>query len=268
MRAGASVLTLLLLEFRKLLGSRSAKMALILTFVLPLVWAYAPRLGDVFGVNIISGWQLPAVSLGLTLPLLLPLFIAVTVAETIGSEHAQGTLAPLLLRPVDRTRVIASKLIASLAFPFLLVATTVAGSLLAGIPMGFGTYTGGTGLGPELFVGVGELSGGEALGQVLRGSLLACIILMPIAALSLLFGVLFLNTAAAALGTFATLIVMQLLVVLPQAVQKVLLPYHFKIYAYGAFKGPDDINQGVILLLIYTLGFGLMSVYAFDRRDV
>ena len=35
------------------------------------------------------------------IPMLLPLFIAVAVAEMIGTEVAQGTLAPLLLRPVD-----------------------------------------------------------------------------------------------------------------------------------------------------------------------
>ncbi|MDV6375504.1 ABC transporter permease [Deinococcus arenicola] len=262
------MLTLLLLEFRKLLGSRSAKLALILTFVLPLVWAYAPRLAQVFGVNVISGWQLPAISLGLTLPLLLPLFISVTVAESIGSEISHGTLAPLLLRPVDRTKVIASKLIAALSFPILLVATTLAGSLLAGIPLGFGTFTGGTGLGPGLFVGVGQLGGSEALRQVLHAGLLACVILLPIAALSLLFGVLYLNTAAASLATFATLIVMQLLVVLPEGIQKILLTYHFKLYAYGGYTNPGDVNQGVILLLIYTIGFGMMAIFAFDRRDV
>ncbi|AIZ45262.1 ABC transporter permease [Deinococcus radiopugnans] len=257
------MLTLLLLEFRKLLGSRSAKLALIVTFLLPLVWAFAPRLSALIQVNLISGWQLPAVSIGVTIQYLLPLFIAVTVAETIGSETAQGTLAPLLLRPVDRTRVIASKLIAALVFPFLLIITTVAGSLLAGIPLGFGSFTGGTGLGPGLFVGVGQLSGGEAFGQVLRGAFLAAVVLMPVAALSLLFGVLFLNTAASALATFATLIVMRLLVVLPDALQRILLTSHFGLYVQQG-----DIGQPLILLLIYTLGFGLMAIYAFDRRDV
>lgn len=139
----------------------------------------------------------------------------------------------------------------------------MAGSLLAGIPLGFGSFTGGTGLGPGLFVGVGQLSGGEAFGQVLRGAFLAAVVLMPVAALSLLFGVLFLNTAASALATFATLIVMRLLVVLPDALQRILLTSHFGLYVQQG-----DIGQPLILLLIYTLGFGLMAIYAFDRRDV
>ncbi|MBZ9714694.1 ABC transporter permease [Deinococcus multiflagellatus] len=257
------MLTLLTLEFRKLFGARSVRLALLVTFLLPLLWAFAPRLDQLIQVKLTSGWQLPAVSIGVTIGYLLPLFIAVTVAEMIGSEVAQGTLAPLLLRPVDRTKVIASKLIVALTYPFLLIFTTVLGSLIAGIPLGFGSFAGGTGLGPGLFVGVGQLSPDAAFAEVLRGSLLAGVVLMPIAALSLLFGVLYLNTAAAALATFAALIVMRLLVVLPDAIQRILLTSHLNLYVQQG-----DILTSVVLLLIYTAGFGLMSIFAFDRRDV
>lgn len=257
------MLTLLTLEFRKLFGARSARLALLVSFLLPLLWAFAPRLDALIRVKINSGWQLPAVSIGVTIQYLLPLFIAVTVGEMIGSEVSQGTLAPLLLRPVDRTKVIASKLIVALSYPFILVAVTVAGSLLAGIPYGFGNFTGGTGLGPGLFVGVGTLTSSAAFAEVMRGALLAGVVLMPVAAMSMLFGVLYLNTAAAALATFAALIVMRLLVVLPDAIQRILLTSHFGLYVQQT-----DITQPLILLLIYTAGFGMMSIFAFDRRDV
>lgn len=257
------MLTLITLEFLKLLGSRSARLALIVCFVLPLLWAFAPRLEVLMKVAVISGWQIPAISIGIAVQFLIPLFIAVTVAEMIGTEVSQGTLAPLLLRPVDRTTVIASKLIVALSYPVLLVGVTVIGSLLAGIPRGFGEFTGGTGMGPGLFVGVGTLSSNQAFAEVLRGSLLAAIMLMPIAALALLYGVLLLNTAAAALATFATLNLMRLLVVFPDTIQRVLLTSHLNLYAQQT-----DITQPLILLIIYTVGFGLMAVFAFDRRDV
>ncbi|MFD2609606.1 ABC transporter permease [Deinococcus taklimakanensis] len=257
------MLTLLILEFRKLFGSRSAKLALVICFLLPMIWAFAPRLGVLMQVKLLSGWQLPAVSLGIAIPMLLPLFIAVAVAEMIGTEVAQGTLAPLLLRPVDRTKVIASKLLAALGYPFVLVAATVLGALLAGIPLGFGAFQGGTGLGPGLFQGVGELTSSAAFAEVLRGSLLAAVMLMPVAALALLFGVLYLNTAAAALATIAALTIMRLLVVFPEAIQRILLTSHLDVYVRQG-----DLTQSLILLLIYTVGFGLMAVYAFDRRDV
>ncbi|AFD25027.1 ABC transporter permease [Deinococcus gobiensis] len=258
------MLTLILLELRKLLTSRSARLGLAVSFLLPLLWAAAPRMNMLLGdLALVSGWQLPAVSIGVAVQFMLPLFIALTVSEMIGSEVSQGTLAPLLLRPVGRTQVIASKLVVALLLPFLLIAVTVLGSLLAGIPRGFGAFTGGTGMGPGLFVGVGQLGSGAALLETLRGSFLAALMLMPIAALSLLFGVLFLNTAASTLATLAALNIMRLLVVFPESVQRILLTSHFALYAeQGSVAG------SVALLLIYTAGFGFMAIFAFDRRDV
>lgn len=257
------MLTLVLLEFRKLLGLRSTRLALLVCLLLPLLWLAAPRLSALLQVHLVSGWQLPAVSLGVLVQFLLPLFLAVTCAEMIGAEVSQGTLAPLLLRPVDRPRVITSKLIVALLYPALLVAVLVGGSLLAGLGLGLGSFTGGTGLGPGYFAGTGALSGAEALGQVLRGGLLAAVMLMPVAALALLFGVLYLNTAAAALATLATLNVMRLLVVFPEGVQRLLLTSHLDLYARQ-----ESVLPGLVLLLIYTVGFGLLAVYAFERRDV
>ncbi|MBI0446661.1 MULTISPECIES: ABC transporter permease [Deinococcus] len=257
------MLTLVLLEFRKLLGARSARLALLVCLLLPLLWLIAPRLSALLQVALVSGWQLPAVSLGVLVQFLLPLFIAVTCAEMIGAEISQGTLAPLLLRPVDRTRVILSKLAVALLYPALLIVVLVAGSLLAGLGLGLGSFTGGTGLGPGFFVGVGPLSSSEAFLQVLRGSLLAAVMLMPVAALALLFGVLYLNTAAAALATLATLNILRLLVVFPEGIQRLLLTSHFDLYARQ-----DNVLQPLILLLIYTAGFGFLAVYAFERRDV
>ncbi len=262
------MLTLIMLEFRKLFGARSARLAALICVLLPWIWPLAPRLKGVYNLVIVSGWQVPTLSLITITQFLLPLLVALTCAEMIGTEISQGTLAPLMLRPINRSRIIVAKLITALIYPALLLAVLFVASLVAGLRFGFGDFSGGTGLGPGLFVGVGQLGGGEALGQVLHAGLLACVILLPIAALSLLFGVLYLNTAAASLATFATLIVMQLLVVLPEGIQKILLTYHFKLYAYGGYANPGDINQGVILLLIYTIGFGMMAIFAFDRRDV
>ena len=257
------MLSLILLEIRKLLVSRSARIAPVVCFLLPFLWSLAPRLGEIMHVDLMSGWQLPAVSIGLTVQFLMPLFIAVTVAEMIGGEVAHGTLAPLLLRPVSRTRVIVSKLVVALLFPLVLVLATLLGSLVAGLPHGYGEFTGGTGLGPGGFAGVGVLSPSAALTEVLRGSLLTWVLMLPFAALALFFGVLLLNTSAAALATLATLIVLRLLVVFPDAIQRILLTNYFNLYAMQG-----NITQAIVLLLIYTVGFSLMAIFAFDRRDV
>lgn len=258
------MLTLIALEFRKLLMSRSAQVSLLICLLLPLLWAVAPRLNMLLGdMTLVSGWQLPAVSIGVAVQFMIPLFIALAVAEMIGSEVSHGTLAPLLLRPVGRTSVILSKLIVALAFPFLIIGVSILGSLIAGLPRGLGGFVGGTGMGPGLFVGIGELSSQAALMEVLRGGFLAAYMLMPVAALALLFGVLFLNTASATLATLAALNIMRLLVVFPEGLQKVLLTSHLALYAEQG-----SVVQPMILLAIYTVGFGLMAMFAFDRRDV
>lgn len=257
--------TLLILELRKLLTARSTHIAVVVFLLLPLLWAFAPRLSELFNIVLASGWQLPAVSIGVAVQFLLPLFISVIVAEMIGTEVSQGTLAPLLLRPVNRMKIILAKLIMALFIPFLLIGITVIGSILAGIPHGLGGFLGGTGLGPGLFAGVGQLSAGSAFAEVIRGSFLASYMLMPIAALALFYGILFLNTASAALATLATLNIMRLLVVFPEGIQRVLLTNHLALYVE---QDGGRIMESAILLLIYTIGFGTAAVMAFDRRDV
>ena len=257
------MLTLLRLEISKLLGARSVRLALLVCFLVPWLWSFAPRLQQVYGLVLTSGFQVPAISLITTVQFILPLFVALSCAEMIGVEVAQGTLAPLLLRPIDRNRVMFAKLVAALLYPALLLLALLLGSLLAGIRLGYGDFTGGSGLGPGGFVGQGALTSGAALSEVLRGYGLAALVMAPIAALGLLFGVIFLNTAAAALATIATLQVMRLLTVFPEGFQKILLTTHLDVYLRQG-----DITQSLILLIIYTAGFSLLTVFAFDRRDV
>lgn len=257
------MLTLLGLEFRKLLGARSVRIALIISFLVPWIWALAPRLQQVYGLVLTSGFQVPAISLITSVQFVLPLFVALSCAEMIGTEVAQGTLAPLLLRPIDRNRVILSKLITALLYPALLLVVLLLGSFIAGLRLGYGDFVGGTGLGPGGFIGQGALSSGMALSQVLRGYLLGALVMAPIAALSMLYGVVFLNTSAAALATIATLQIMRLLTVFPEGFQQILLTTHLDL-----FLRQGNISQSLILLIIYTVGFCLLSIFAFDRRDV
>ena len=49
------MLTLLSLEYRKLFGARSVRLALLVTFLMPLLWAFAPRLSALIQVNLVSG---------------------------------------------------------------------------------------------------------------------------------------------------------------------------------------------------------------------
>lgn len=262
--------TLITLEFRKLIGFRSVRLALLVMLLLPWLWTgaaqlYPSGLARVYNLALISGWQVPALLLMTTTQFLLPLFIAMTCAELLGSEISAGTLAPLLLRPISRSRLMGAKLVVALVYPALLLLALLVGSLLAGLPFGLGGFVGGSGLGPGGFVGQGPLSAGAALAETLRGYGLAAITLMPVAALSLLCAVIYLNTAAAALATVAALSIMRLLVIFPDNFQKLLLTTHLGMYLD---QNPGSVGQSLLLLIIYTVGFSLLAIFTFERKDV
>ncbi|ADV66399.1 ABC transporter permease [Deinococcus maricopensis] len=256
------MLSLILLEYRKLFGARSARFALAVCALLPFLWSFAPGLQDVYNLVLVSAWQVPALAMLTAAQFLLPLFISITCAEMIGTEIAQGTLAPLLLRPLNRSKVILAKLVAALTYPAILLATLLLFGLIAGARFGFMDFAGGTGLTPAGFVGAGVTTTATALMETLRGFGIAALTLMPIAALAVLFGILYLNTAAAALATIATLQVMRLLIVFPKAFQKILLTTHLDAYLRAAPA------ESLVLLMIYTVGFSLLALFIFERKDV
>lgn len=259
------MLNLLWLEYRKLFGFRSVWLALAVCAVLPWIWSFAPRLVEVYNLTLVSGWQVPALALVTAAQFLLPIFVAVTAAELIGSEITQGTLASLVLRPVSRAKLIGMKLAAALTYPLVLLGVLFVGGLLAGVRLGLGEFAGGSGLGPGAWVGQGLLSPTGALLELLRGYALAALTLTPIAALALLFAVVYLNTSAAALATIATLLLMRLLIVFPENFQKLLLTSHLDAYLK---QNATTVQQSLILLGIYTVGFALLSLFTFERKDV
>ncbi len=249
-------------EIVKMLHLRSVRLGLAAAFVLPIIWTLAPGLKQVYGLVLVSGWQVPSLALLAGMEFLYPFLVAMTAAEVLGSEIGMGTLKPLLLRPLSRTRFIVAKLVAALAYPFMVLFVSLLASLIAGLPHGLGGFFGGTGLGEGGFAGVGFLGAGTAFLEVLRAYFYAALTLLPIAALSLAFAVWFSSTTAAALGAIATVLLMRLLVAFP-ALKPLLLTTYLDLYLH-----PKDWAVSLSLLFIYTLGFGVLGVLVFERKDV
>jgi ABC-2 type transport system permease protein len=197
---------------------------------------------------------------------LFPFLTALAAGEVLGYEASIGTLKSLLLRPNPRWRLLLAKLLVVLLFPFMLVLASLLGSLVVGIPFGFASFTGGTGLigydPTTAFLGSGYVSVGQAILEVVRAHALAAIILWPIAVLSLLYCVVFLSTTSAALAAISTFLLMRLLVAFP-AIQPFLLTSYL-----GLYLDLSNLNLGLSLLLIYTVGFGLLAMLSFERKDV
>ena len=256
------MLRLFLFELYKLFRLRSVGLGLMAAFLLPFLWALAPGLKEVYGLVLASGWQVVSLSLLAGMEFLFPFLVIMAVSESFGSEVSQGTLKSLLLHPLPRTRFLLAKLLSALLYPFVLLLTSFLGSLLAGLPHGLGGFYGGTGLGEGGFAGTGFLSAAQAFWELLRAHLLAGAVLVPLAALALLYATVFLSATASALAAVATLLLMRLLVAFP-ALTPVLLTTYLDLHLR-----PQAAGLGLPLLLVYTLGFALLAALVFKRKDL
>lgn len=253
---------LLRMEFGKLGRLASVRFALVVLALFPVLWAYAPGVFDVYGFYIVSGFQVPALALLSSMAFLLPLLVAIAAAELLGIEIQYGTLPTVLLRPVTRAQWLLAKVVVAASIPFFALAWFLLTSLAAGAFFGFGPFVGGTGLGRDGLLGVGLMTPAAAWGEILRAYLIAAYALVPVALLAVLFAVLFMNAAAGALATLASLIVMELLVVVPA-----LTPYLLttQLSAYVAPAG--DLGWVVALIAFYCAGFAAAAVIVFERKD-
>ena len=256
------MLRILVWEFGKLARLRSVQIGLLASLVLPILWAFAPGLRAQYGLELASGWQVPALSLITGMDFLFPFLTAMAAAEVLGSEVSMGTLKSVLLRPSPRSRILGAKLVVVLTYPLILLLVSLLGSLLAGLPFGLGAFFGGTGVGAGNFAGVGQMTPAMALAELLRAHALAGVVLWPLSALALLYAVIFLNTTSAALAAVSTLLLMRLLIAFP-AIQPFLLTTYLDLYVR-----PDSVSLGLPLLLIYTVGFGGLAMLIFERKDI
>lgn len=253
---------LLRMEFGKLGRLSSVRFGLAVLAVFPWLWAYAPGVFDVYGFFIVSGFQVPALSLLSSMAFLLPLLVAIAAAELLGLEIQHGTLPTVLLRPVTRSQWLLAKLLVASLLPFLGLAWFLFASLLAGAAFGFGGFVGGTGLGPDGLLGTGWMTAGQAWAEIARAYLVAAYALLPISLLAILFAVLFMNAAAGALATLATLIVMELLVVFPGVT-----PYLLTTQLTAYVSPPADLGWVVALIAFYCAAFAAVAVIVFERKD-
>lgn len=249
-------------EFSKLLRLSSLRFSALLLLLFPLLWAYAPGIFEVYGVNLISGFQVPALSLLSSMEFLLPLLVAITSAELLGLEIGFGTLPTVLLRPVTRSQWLLAKIFVVALLPFVFMLLFLLASLLAGAPYGFSAFPGGTGVGVGGLVGQGVMLPGPALAELLRAYAVAACSLVPISLLAILFTVLFMNASAGALATLATLIFMQLLIVLPR-----LEPYLLTAQLSAYVAPVAGLGWTLALIALYCAIFAAVAVVIFERKD-
>ncbi len=254
--------SLLRMEFGKVARLSSVRFTLLLLIVFPLLWAYAPGIFEVYGFFLVSGYQVPALSLLSSMQFLLPLLVAISSAELLGVEINHGTLPTVLLRPVTRSQWLLAKLLVASVLPFVVLAYFLLMSLAAGSFYGFGPFVGGTGLGEAGLLGQGTMLPAAAMAELLSAYAIAAFSLVPISLLAVLFTVIFMNPAAGALATLATLIIMQLLVVFP-----VLEPFLLTTQLNAYVTPVAGMVWVVALIALYCAAFAAVAVVLFERKD-
>jgi ABC-2 type transport system permease protein len=294
-------------ELYKVFARARTWISLLLICALPLLVAVfvavthiapPPGQGSAFLSAVLNEGKLyPAAALALVLPVFLPVSVAVVAGDAIAGEAASGTLRYLLVRPVSRTRLLVSKLLAVTTFTlFAVIAVTVTSYLIGVFLLGHGApvSVGGGGGGGLAGPGAGS-SGGAPTAGVQAGSSVTSLSGAPLTLLQLgervawavafitvsMLGVaaiaLFLSTIAdsalgAAIGALAVLVASEILVALNAAsVVQPYLPTRYWLAWIDFFRQPifwRDIQRGFAIQAVYVAVFLAAAWANFSSKDI
>src|SRR6266480_1957200 len=263
--------TLLKLEILKLIRSRSFLLSFIAltTFVALMLWGFYSYAERKAGEQVTSqfkytyesksyfnGLTFALYSVMFSFSLLIPIFVAMTAGGQIAGERQSGTLRMICVRPVSRVSLLLSKFLVVAFYTYLLVAFFIGLNLLVGL----------------FFVGWGKLLRDEALLRFAYASLSGTWSLLVIAAVAILFSVLFDNPATATVATLALYLVFHI-------VDRVEFFEHLRPYFFttdmdfwrDVFKPEipwQSFGRYGSICGAYIFGILLLAVAIFDRKDI
>ncbi len=217
------MITLIKLELLKLVRSKAfyLSFAALSAFVLLMLWgfySYAQRKTSGLAAeqfkytyeskSYFNGLTFTLYSLMFAFSLVVPIFVTMSAGGQIAGERRAGTLRMLCVRPVSRVSLLLSKFIVVAIHTYLMMAFFIGLNLLAGLLfVGWGNlelYPGPLNLVDE----PGRILRDDALWRFLYASFTATWSLLVVAAIALLFSVLFDNpvtAVASALAVYLTL---------------------------------------------------------------
>ncbi len=265
-------------ELVKLFGRRRTWLAIVLLNLLPtvvagvLAWtriAPRPGQGPAFLSAVIANGSLFAIAaLAIVLPLFLPIAVAVVAGDSIAGEAQAGTLRYLLVRPVGRTRLLVSKLVAVSAFVLVAVLTVT----------GIGYVVGRLLLGDApLSQAMVSLSGtlltpGQIAWRTALAILLVAFSMLGVAAMALFLSTLTDSPQSASLGALAFLIGSSLLLTIDAARPlQPYLPTRYWLTFVDVYRDPvlwSGIERGVALQAVYVVVLLTAAWANFTTRDV
>jgi ABC-2 type transport system permease protein len=285
--ADRSMITQLRLEFLKLVRSRSFLLSFVAlsTFVALMLWGFYTYAERKAGEGVTSqfkytyesksyfnGLTFALYSVLFSFSLLIPVFVAMISGAQIAGERQSGTLRMICVRPITRVSLLLSKFAMVAFYTYLLVAFFIGLNLLVGLLfVGWGDlqlYPGALNLVDE----PGKLLRDDALLRFAYASFSGTWALLVIAAIAMLFSVLFDSPAVATVATLALYLVF--LIIGRVEFFEHLRPYFFTTdmdFWRDVFKPEipwESFRHYASLCGAYTFGLLLVAVTIFDRKDI
>ncbi|MEI7024465.1 ABC transporter permease [Paenibacillus sp. y28] len=210
--------------------------------------------------------------------LFIPLMVMIIGSDLVSSEHSNGTIKLLLSRPVQRWKVLLSKLLALTLFVSLIVVCTAAMSyLISGLVFGYGGWT------MPVFTGF-QINGSDvdfkyvkAIDQwlyLLMELGLVWLSAFVVACMALMISVLVRSTAAGMGIMLATLITGSILSNMASSWESAkylfMLNLELTNYLSGSLPPIPGMTLGFSLtvLLVWTAGAIITSFWVFTKKDV
>ncbi|MFH1851354.1 MAG: ABC transporter permease subunit [Candidatus Neomarinimicrobiota bacterium] len=199
----------------------------------------------------------------------IPFLVILVAGDVVAGEGAAGTFRIYLTRPVSRTRILISKLLATYIYTTSLVAFFLLMSL------GLGTlWLGGGDLTVMSRDGIIIYSSAEALLRFLLGFTFALVDLLVVAGLCFVLSSFVNNAIGPMIGAMSVLMIGLAVANIPIDVFEQIKPWFFTTYFdiwQQAFLDPipwNDITFSLLILGGHLLVFAVLSLIAFNRKDI
>jgi ABC-2 type transport system permease protein len=232
-------------------------------------------LGDEFIIagSIVNGFLVTRVMFGAFFVILV-MFTALAVGDTVAGESQDGTLRTILCRPPGRGQLLAAKAVTAMGYVgtqalFMIAAPLAVFLLVFGVgPMLLGSWQSPS-------AGIAIVGPAEALSRFGLVAVYATLGLTVVAMLAMLLSVMVDRPLGPAIGTVVILFVTLMLSGIPLPTFERMSKYLFTKHMMGPLDklmaDPipwHEVGTSALWLTGYAVGFALLALLIFRRRDV
>ncbi|MFN8027751.1 MAG: ABC transporter permease subunit [Acidimicrobiia bacterium] len=218
-------------------------------------------------LSTMSGWVMPASALRLMSVFLLVIVVAVFGGEAIAGEASWGNLRYLLMRPISRGRLLATKFVVAMICAWLAVTLVVVTGLIAGA-IAFGLHP----LDVPFFTQYSQ-SNADLLGHLALATVYVSWTLSSVVAFSFLVSTMTdapTGAVFAGVGLYITSTILDSIDSIPSGIRNV-LPTHYDgawVDMFTRNSISSDMGKGALLPLAYVAVFVAVAAWHFRRKDI